>query len=862
MFELNEIKLYTLSQYETINYFPDFENSLFSLHYKCSKGMMFVMSITINDFLQSMSKQPHILFLGQDFDVKAPYNKQILNLEWSCVYTSKTESAVSSAFNNSARMTRNIDQKDQLHGNILDKKNLKIVRLFRDEDHKETLSSRTEQNNAFMMLSEIPTILAGLGVLVVVGYTPQDRLSIDKMCDLLSIMREGSVIFFDEAEQLSPTEIREISLDKKFFLLPNSIATFLLPYLGDEENEEELDYSDRDPERSYFYVNQKTESLNKRDLFEVSRIVKLLTIEEIDAIQVPPYLQENYFYNFLKESAFYPQWYGYQNGFHLERNFENILLKKVGQCLEHPGNEDLKPIGLFGQSGSGKSIAMGYLAYKVFEQRKFPVIYINNRDLTFSSEAYKMQDTTIQQIKSSQFVALNDLLDKLKRLEAEATLIIWDLSAATKQDHEKCLKLFSLLRSRGHNVQLVFTSYFSDQIWRDFTKNRDAWKSESKALVNWFEADLRLSETEENHKANEVKLLREILKNKAHFSVQDIEKITEKISQSSEISSSFMALLYMVFYEVRRPLEQGIKREAITTICGITDMILHEQPEAGITTMAHAFRRILPEAELKQLNNLNIRKLEQSINNLLITTAICSKFNLDLPSDLAHRLLDYENYFVFTNITNIPFFDLRDTEYGDYVFRIRTKLEAEMLLRSYGVTTEMEVERISNMIGLIRCSGQYNHENEVNLIVSLLFQIGPNVVPVGANKEYAEYYNKIINALQLFRDETGGSPRLTLQEIVYMREYGHSVFADSPKKPEDVERYIQILQEAIRIGELEKNKLIRYSYNVNMCNRLTIEVSNSRIQLCKHLPGNLMECRRAQEDAMSVLENNPDSPYA
>ncbi|MDR3542015.1 MAG: hypothetical protein P4L69_13750 [Desulfosporosinus sp.] len=815
-------------------------------------------SLKASDILQNIATEPYILFLGQNFDSEKAENQKILNLPWSCIFTSKNDLSLSTVFNNSNRMTRNILEETQLTSNALDKKNLKIVRLFGLEDSERNRSPRTEQTMAFSLLNKIPKLIPNFGYLFIAGFSENDKLSIEKLCDLLDLSRRQSVVIF-EFEALKGTEIAEISEQKEFSRLNESISDFFSEYLPDSDDitEEDYYYQTEDPNQIHFYINGKLVLLDKRVLFEVSRFAKLLNIEEVNGTQVPPYLYENYFYTFLKESAYVPQWYGYANGFNLERVFEKKLFTDTVSALENPGNPNQKPLGLFGQSGAGKSIAMGNLAYKVFMQKKFPVIYINNRDIDFSSDQ-KKQNGDIQTIKSPQYEQLLTLLEELDKLDAGSTLIIWDLSAASIRDREKCTNLFNKIKNRGRNVHLVFTSYDDD-----LTYDMKQYNGNRKKELPFFRIETNLElQISGDEKIDEVKSFRTILRRKARMSAEDIDYFMQKITNSKDVNRNLMTLLYQIFYEVRTPLENGIQREAIDTIKGVIDLIQREHPETFTkTVIAQAFENIKVNIDRESLRQANEAELKANIDKLLITTAICSKFHLSIPSDLAYRLLPLVDYTVIKYIVKIPFFGFDDLEYGDYCFRIRTKLEAEMLLRAYNVSEKMEIDFIADMIILVRSHDEYNHDAEVKLITDLLYLVGPN--NSNKNEKYAEYYPNIINALSKFREESGGNARLTLQEIVYMREHGYRVYSKSEKKELEREAVINTLKEAIRIGELEKSRLGKSGYSVVMYNTITIELTNSRIRLCDILPdGDLTECKRAQDDAMSVISNNPDSSYA
>ena len=118
-------------------------------------------------------------------------------------------------------------------------------------------------------------------------------------------------------------------------------------------------------------------------------------------------MQVDYFYQFLKRSSNAPQWYGYakRNGFAVKRDFEEELYRAVIDGIESNSNT---PIILAGQSSSGKSVALGALAFRVFQERKYPVLFINNPENVFSagSQAAIALDNILLEIREKGGYAL------------------------------------------------------------------------------------------------------------------------------------------------------------------------------------------------------------------------------------------------------------------------------------------------------------------------------------------------------------------------------------------------------------------------------------------------------------------------
>jgi|GEM_PF-133184 len=554
--------------------------------------------------MELFDTEPCILIIGENFDLSSEESKKITELPWACVFTSSNDQAFSNSFINSKRMVRDIFEVQQINKRALDKKNLKIVRLFNNGD----LSGRAAQNGAYKFLSKIPEIIENFGKLFIIGIGENDKLCIEKLCDLFTELRNNSTIIFDTEEYLQKTELYDISIEKSFVLIKDYISNYIDIF---EKDVDDFDYDEPDIDSLQLYIRKKTINVDKSDLFELAQFAILLNIEEVTGFQVPPYLVENYFYAFLKESAYEPQWYGFANGFNLVRRFETKLYDVVIKSLENPGNPKQKPICLVGQSGSGKSIAVANLAYKVFSEKRFPVIFMNNPYINFGTNIYK-SNGDIKHVKSPQFEALVKAIESLESKSAESVLIIWDLSAATKKDRDNALNLYKKLKNRGRNIQLLFTSYDS------FDQTEKRKLHETGDLQYPFipiKATINLAPTE-IEEGGVLSKFRTILKRKARMSKEDIDFIMSKIAENETINYNVMTMLYQTFYEVRKPMENGIQKEATLTIKGIINLAQNNQMHSFVkTAMQQAMEKVLnQEINEKLLSNKEKEYLERAID--------------------------------------------------------------------------------------------------------------------------------------------------------------------------------------------------------------------------------------------------------
>lgn len=283
------------------------------------------------------SGEPMVLMIGRSFEIDK-YAK-LLELPWSCIYTSGYEDEkIISILNNGSRLCRRIYRVEDIRGKVLDQKNLKIIELYSGskEDWESPINKLKMKNNAGKMLDKLPQLIQYIGQLVVVGYAKNDILDLETFCTLLAELRNSSVIYIG---QVFDELLKEILKEKLALQFEN------IEY--DDETDIVVDYEDEFDQvinENSVYINGVVHSFDKMDFFSVKRFARILNLADVMEYDIPSYLYQNYFYAFLKNSVYEPQWYGYKYGFNLERNFENELYEKVKSALEKPYMDSKKPL--------------------------------------------------------------------------------------------------------------------------------------------------------------------------------------------------------------------------------------------------------------------------------------------------------------------------------------------------------------------------------------------------------------------------------------------------------------------------------------------------------------------------------------
>lgn len=785
-----------------------------------------MLEFNYNQFMNDIYIDKYVLFFGNSFDLTDKKNQQLLKLPWNCIITTKTDGEViSKILNNKNRLARIYNDKEMLVGFNFSITNIPIVQLFENVEYQEhiTIFQKSKiQNNAVDIAKNILDRLHNSGNLLIAGIDSNDIISKDSVINIISsfMSNRGNMYCFDWKYDLSLKDEIVQDSPEKIFITDQSI-TNILPEIEDNfDIDLGEEYSDS---KKHIYIDNKLIALDNNFNNE---LIGLILNYEVISTNVPKQLIKNYFYSFLKESAIEPQWYGYKESFNIKRLYEDELYRCVSYALEHPGKTN-KVIMLSGQSGTGKSIALGYLAYTIFNEKKYPVLYLGreydifNINNMFSSRISEQSDTNYER-------RIIDSLLFLKNLNAKNILFIYDLTVAGESERNKCTQLLNRITKKiGINVVMVFATY---NVPED-------------ELSNYITIEASVDINSEN----ELSILRTILKRKAKLSKDEIETITDAIKKDGNI----VTLLYKIFSEVRPALERGVHREALTHIDAIIKK--YDKDSFNEDIVWNSITKILLDRD--GTNGVE-RFIKKDINDLLIFISICSLYNLDIPSDLAFRLVRNVNYQLIKNIFQMPFFVYTNKNTNDYSIRIRTKLEAQMLLRAFHVDSKKQIEYIARLIDNIRPAGVYNSYLESHMMLSLLKYIGPNSeLPLLYRNDYSQYFPIIINALTKLRKAGFGSPNYTLHEIVYIREY-------YTKFQNDQEQTKVELEKAIRIGEAEISDM---SKNSKGYDTFMVEIVNSRLRLfdlTKQNIDNSDELSIIRDRMLSAIYKNPENSYA
>lgn len=596
--------------------------------------------------------------------------------------------------------------------------------------------------------------------------------------------------------------------------------------------------------------------LDKQLLINVDSFAQLLDYYNVEHSDLfPVELTSQYFQSFLQQSTVgMPKWYGYrkQNDFHIKRYFEDDLYDQTIIALRSAGDKDRreKPIMLCGQECSGKTNALGALAYRIFHEQQYPVIYIADSDVQFTEESENTAEGTVKR-RSENFKHLDELLKQIdaKTSNPNPTLIIWDTACRVRSDLNKGRDLLNMLRSRGRRVQIVCTAY------------QRASANDERQHYTCLDVEIDLKGVEEQ-------LIRKLLVEKAGFRFKDADNM---IRYYSAASMNFIGSLYL-FQDLHRNLRDRLRRENDGHVEDMSQQFSQASQElaqdALNTVMRQKITAIMEKLEkslaleIKDNNkdsvNEETKKIENTFKKLVCCIAVCTVYKESMPLSLALRLLgaySMDTSKILKLILGNALIREIETVEGS-VPLIRSQLEANMLLREY------EWDTFDLIIAMLHhvSSGSLR---EQRLIQGIIRTIGPNNTESNQSlwRQDSSFpkFMLIVEELRKYREQSENrNTDLILTEIMLARE-----ISKDPRWERTEDERISFLSEMHEIARREIKRHQGEKINRFLSN-LYVEWANLSIRLYD-FDDTLVKSElyaNVKERMDLVIQQNPEDNYA
>jgi hypothetical protein len=582
--------------------------------------------------------------------------------------------------------------------------------------------SSTREQVAVSLARRLPELITPWGVLIIEGYVGDtDWFNPKLLSPIINQLNPGQTHIFSATPSfLQNAYISHLVNNDKLILHDESLATFLLKgetagfiKLGRRVEEEE--------HGRRIQLGDEILTVPSQTWQQVSRSAMILD----DAVLIPPRsLSEDgryqEFRHFLAQSSARPQWSGYQRGFAFSREFEKELRKQVDMRLKS-NQLQRDAVILHGQTGTGKTVALGALAYQIRKERKYPVLFIER----------KSQKPVNSEIET--------FCEWAEDCGATSTLVIWDGMVEIEQYYN----LLQYLTGRGRKVVLVGSCYRIEK---------------NKQSPNLIEASANFSE-------NEIHQWTTFL---THFD-PSLGALIEK--QVKEYDCTFLVALYRLLPPTRSQIRSGVVREV-----GLAEQEIKRKAQEGKLkpVFENTLGRALLEAGIPQEilfsseKGIGGEKVEV-LQNLTALVMVPGRFGLNVPIELLLRAIGREDYLNFVEVlSGIDIIQWYEDELGNIEVGPRHPLEAKLIVQSRLGGPQTEVDFVRQLLVEVKDSDRSIHTREEEFAVNLVHNMGPK----SQDKNYfLSHYQGLSQALQELREQRGvQNPQLMLKEANLLRE--------------------------------------------------------------------------------------------
>lgn len=661
--------------------------------------------------------------------------KTVASFEWNGVYTSAIDAIWSRAFRSEWRELQRIFEEKIKFGDPRNRSRLHCTFLFgcvdkTEEAERPPLTEFELDERELIAVSlarRLPELITPFGVLVIEGYAgAKDWLSPKILFQVINELNTGQAYIFSATDELSQDRyISELVKRGKLVLKSEGLASYFLRgqksgflRLGKRPEEEKHGRRIR-IEGSFLTVpsslwNQVFSSAMILDdtVFLTQKISKERRYSE--------------FGSFLAESSIKPVWSGYERGFAFHREFEDLLRTEVDKKLK---SNELKgePIILHGQTGTGKTIALGSLAYSIRKEKKHPVLFIERKP---------------QKPLSSDIDAFCQWAEDHG---APTTLVVWDGMV----EHEQYYTLLRDLEGRGRKVVLVGSCYRIEP--EEIARNKRR---------SFVEAPPCLTSTE------------------IPKFIQFLNSFDSSLGQSprrwiEEGGNRFLVVLYRLLFPSRSRIRSGLDHEVGFYEKEIVSKSKKVAPEpkttlglallkAGKITQEHLF-----SSETEELGGEEVNQLQKLVGLVMVP----GRFGINIPLELLIRAIGKEGVTNFVSLLkkiNTDIIQWYPEPNGNIAVGPRHSLEAQLIVQSRLGTAKTEIAFAKELLIEVRESSNFFDDAEVQFAVELVRQMGPNS---SDSKYFADYFLELSKTLSQLREERGvQNPRLMLQEATLLRE--------------------------------------------------------------------------------------------
>ncbi|MCC8161947.1 MAG: hypothetical protein LIO86_01975 [Lachnospiraceae bacterium] len=408
---------------------------------------------------------------------------------------------------------------------------------------------------------------------------------------------------------------------------------------------------------------------------------------------------------------------------------------------------------------------MGALAYRIYQEKNNPVIYI-------SADSY---------LSTNMGSGVEELDEAMQLLEQKAVgnvdtriLVVWD-SSSYKMDVGRIRRILERLENRGRRFVMVCSSYAMYEADDKAVRNAYQFTENSERFEK---CDSRVAQILDEYGCYIVRAVREMsdgekdefwekVSEYSGIHEDEIERFKEKYKNENEIFNYYYYLLAVLRENLEEKLrtEQRIitpyvKRELSRMFGQIYN---EEQSDKRSGAIYQALLRvgvdprgISVDAEKEGMLSESDRTIEEKLDRFNTCVAMFSRFKLRIPYSLAYTFLtDSETVLPYSengqklyNIvtTSLPWIHYGVDAEGEFTFRFRNSLEADIYLENHDITGNQQVDLLCEIIDIYGEDYQRNRCKDPSFtkyLQSLLRFMGPNSTYVPFRDERKPEYQQI-----------------------------------------------------------------------------------------------------------------------
>ncbi len=662
-----------------------------------------------------------------------------------------------------------------------------------ESDYRSPLNRREylrRKQVATFLASRIPEVVSPFGTLIIEGYVgKRDWLSPEDLVPVLDSLNVGQThIFHADETLLEDEDIADFVQSGKIIIHNEGLAEFLLQCA-------DAGYLSLGPGPATFDQSRRISIASKPfevplDLWNQTR--RSCTIVDSTTISEPSVLSDerNYqeYRRFLAESGIKPVWTGYARGYAFARDYEVKLYNEVDKQSRTSELQE-EPIILYGPSGTGKTVALGALAYRICKEGYLPTLFIERRP------------------QRPNYYDIDAFCKWAEDNGATATVIVWDGMVEAYQYFE----LLRYLTGRGRKAVLVGSAY------------RESNPSDTSLRSNYISASQKLDDDE-------------------------IEPFKTYLNQfdpslgsllSNWMDETFLVALYRLLPSTRAGLRTGLLSEV-----GYAEALMARHAQSNDVIPRTSLGLALLDAGLLDVEELLNEKRKigsddmatpQEVTGLVM---VPGRYGLKVPLDLLIRAIDMQWLENIERIIRVDLFNINEDEHGNITVSARHPKEAEIICQSRFGTAQQEVAFAENLIQVMRDDDFSDEGQEVQFVVDLVRNMGPNGP---ASQYFSPHFLKLSGALGALRTERSIQvPRLMLQEAVLIREYVVSRIRTG-FTPDDAVELLDRAEKALRqsLQILDTSRRSSKFRSVVLVELGTMQATRTRYQLDQSIGGSV-----------------------